>query len=266
MPANQKFKHAIAYGDSHFPFQDDAALSVVKRVIADVRPEKVIHMGDLIDCWQISTFDRDPLRRESLQDDADVGFAHLKEIYMLTPEAEHYYLEGNHEQRLTRTIARMNDQQRELAKLRNFQKYVNWPAIMAEAGVDMWKFVPLKGQARRRIFPNMVTKHGTKVRAKSGYTASAEMVKYGQSGISGHTHRLGAVYHRDFNGSVGWAETGCTCDLVPEYTEDPDWQHGLIVITFNNDWKYFHFESVYIQEGSCIWRDHRYRPAGKQDD
>lgn len=263
MVSHQKFRHAVAFGDSHFPHQDDKALSVVKRIISDVRPSKVIHMGDLVDCWQISTFDRDPMRKEDLQTDINKSAAHLKEIFMLTPEAEHYYLEGNHEQRLTRTISRMSDQQREIARLDVFQKYVNWPSIMDHAGIDsrMWNFVPLKGQARRRIFPNMVTKHGTKVRVKSGYTAYAEMDKYGQSGISGHTHRLGAVYHRDFNGSIGWAETGCTCDLIPEYTEDPDWQHGCIVITFTNDYKYFHFESVYIQEGSAIWRDSRYRPV-----
>ena len=264
MTRRQQFKHAVAYGDSHFPYQADDAISVVKRIIQDVRPEKVIHMGDLIDCWQISTFDKDPLRRESLQDDINKAAVHLNEIFMLTPEAEHYYLEGNHEQRLTRTIARMSDQQKEIARLDVFQKWIRWEEILAHAGVLGWKFIPLKGQARRRIFPNMVTKHGTRVRVKSGYTAYAEMDKYGQSGISGHTHRLGAVYHRDFNGSIGWAETGCTCDLVPEYTEDPDWQHGCIVITFTNDWKYYHFESVYIQEGSAIWRDKRYRPEGKE--
>lgn len=260
MAAPQKFRHAFAYGDSHFPFQSDEVLSVVKRIITDVRPSKIIYMGDLIDAWQISSFDRNPLRKSTLQEDIDIALAHLKEIYMLSPEAEHYYLEGNHEQRLTRTINRMPEQQRELAKLRVFQENVNWPSIMRNCQAEMWEFIPLLGQARRRIFPKLVTKHGTRVRIKSGYTAYAEMDRYGQSGISGHTHRLGAVYHRDFNGSIGWAETGCTCDLTPEWTEDPDWQHGCLVITFTNDWRYFHFESVYIQEGSAIWRDRRYRP------
>ena len=253
-----KFKHAIIYGDSHFPFQDNGALSVVKRAIIDIRPEVIIHIGDLIDCWSISDFDKDPARRDTLQDNIDSACAHLKDIYLVSPDAEHYYLEGNHEFRLTKTIQRMSEKQREVARLRVFQTYITWSAILHEAGVGMWQFVPAKGQARRRIFPKLIVKHGTLVRKWSGATARGEWERYGCSGVSGHTHRLGAFYHNDFNGAHGWAETGCTCDLTPEYCEDPDWQHGFLLLTFTADYSYFAVEPVYIQAGHAIVRDKRY--------
>jgi predicted phosphodiesterase len=262
---SQRFQHAVVFGDTHYPFQDDATLSVVKRVIADVRPDVLIHIGDLVDCWQISRFDKDPARRESLQTDIDRGAALLKELYALTPDARRFYLEGNHEQRLQRTICNMQDKAREIAGLRVFQKYINWPTLLDDAGVPpgAFEFVPTRGQARRRIFPKLVVKHGSIVSKWSGATAKAEWMRYGMSGVSGHTHRLGVFYHRDFNGAHGWAETGCTCDLMPEYVEDPDWQHGCLVIAFAKDFQYFAFEPVYIQEGSAIWREHRYRLKGK---
>ncbi len=64
-------------------------------------------------------------------------------------------------------------------------------------------------------------------------------------------------YHNDFNGAHGWLETGCTCSLQPEYVEDPDWQHGAIIVTW--DGPRFNFEPVYIQGGVARWRDKEYR-------
>lgn len=257
MATPQKFQHALIYGDTHFPFQDNKALGVVKQLAIKLKPEVVIHIGDLIDCWQLSKFDKDPVRRNTLQDDINLAAKHLNDMFMVTPQARHIYLEGNHEFRLTKTISKMSEAQREVANLDIFQEYVTWPKILDKAGVVEWEFVPARGQARRRLFPKMVIKHGTIVRKWSGATARGEWERYGCSGVSGHTHRLGIFYHDDFNGAHGWAETGCTCDLHPEYTEDPDWQHGALVITFTADWKYFVFEPVYIQQGNAIWRDWR---------
>jgi predicted phosphodiesterase len=256
------FKHALVYGDSHYPFHDQGAINIIKKIAVDVKPDVVVHVGDLADAWQISRFDKDPARRESLQDDIDTACAHLKEMAMVTPQAKRYFLEGNHEFRLTKVIWRMSEEQRELARLRVFQKHVDWQGILAENGVPkaLWDFVPARGQARRRIFPKLVVKHGSIVRKWSGATARGEWERYGTSGVSGHTHRLGLFYHRDFNGNQGWAETGCTCDLNPEYVEDPDWQHGCLIVTFARDYKYYSFEPVYIQEGRAIWRDNRYTP------
>ena len=257
-----KFKHAVIVGDTHVPYQDHGALSVVERIIADVRPNIFVHIGDLIDAWQISRFDSDPHRRDTLQDNIDEAAGLLKKWQTLTPGAKRFYIEGNHEFRLTKAIQRMSDKARELAKLDVFQDNVNWLGILEKAGVSrhQWEFVPVRRQARRRIFPNLIIKHGSVVRKWSGATACGEWQKYGMCGVSGHTHRLGTFYHRDFNGSHAWAETGCTCDLDPDYVEDPDWQHGCLVVTFTNDFKYFHFEPVYIQEGHAMWRDKRYTP------
>ena len=256
-----KFKHAVVFGDTHVPFQDEAALAVVEGICRDVKPDVVIHVGDLIDAWQISRFDKDPTRRDTLQDNIDEASMTLARFARVTPKAKRYYLEGNHEFRLTKAIQRMPNETRELARLRVF-KEVSWRSILTEAGTPAseWSFIPALKQAHKKIFPNIVTKHGSVVRKWSSYTARGEWEKYGMCGMSGHTHRLGLFYHRDFNGAHSWAETGCTCDINPEYVEDPDWQHGCLVVTFAKDFKYFNYEPVYIQEGHAIWRDTRYTP------
>lgn len=251
-------KTALIYGDTHIPFHDDQCLATVKALIKDVKPGILLHMGDLIDAWQISKFPKDPTRKESLQRDINLAANHLNEMIACAPRrCRGYYLEGNHEDRLTRAIWGMSDSAKEIAGLDNFQQYINWPSILSKAGMSRrWRFVEAPDQSRTEIIPNLITKHGTRVTRWSAHTAKAEWMSYGKSGLSGHTHRLGQFFHRDHNGTHMWAETGCTCDLNPKYTLDPDWHHGILVVTYTDDW--FHTELVYIENGEARWRDCEY--------
>ena len=258
-PVNKasKWFTAVVYGDTHFPFQDDAALSVVLSLIKDVKPDVVLHVGDLVDAWQISRFDHDPTRRDTLQDNIDQARQHLHQVAQVSPKSKRVLLEGNHESRLTRSIWQLDGAQREFAKLRVFQKAMTWPRLL-ELDAIGWKFVPEREQSRTPILPKLVTKHGTVVRKFAGMTAKGEWEKYGKSGLSGHTHRLGWFTHRDHNGRANWAETGCTCLLDPPYGVDFDWQQGAVVQTWNADRKLQNVEFVGIRDGAAIWRDREY--------
>lgn len=255
---DRKWHYTIQYSDTHFPFQDDSALDVVLAIIKDVQPDTIIHGGDLLDCYSMSPkFQTDPMHKVSLQGEIDMARAHLHQVSTVAPQARKIWLEGNHEDRIRKTIWDFKGAARELAKLRVFQNQMTWPVLM---GLDEigWEFVPAHGQSKFQILPKLITVHGTAVSKWSGQTAKTEWLKYGKSGLSGHTHRLGKFYHRDFNGSHVWLETGCTCRLDPEYAEDPDWQHGLVVITHTEDGERFSMEDVYIQNGKAIWQDKLY--------
>lgn len=229
-------------------------MRVVQALVKDAQPDILIHNGDLVDCWQISDFDKDPHRKGSLQDDLDESTSILRRFRQLAPKAACYLLEGNHEDRLRRLLWRMNDRQRELVRLRAFQGAISWPSLL-DLGDD-WTFVPTHGQAKTRILPKLIVKHGTVVRRWSAQTAKAEWERYGKSGTSGHTHRLGLFYTNDFNGAHVWAETGCTCALNPDYVMDPNWQQGCIVVTYVGD--RFAIEPIYIQGGRALWRGKEY--------
>lgn len=244
-------RSALVVGDTHVPFVDYEAWRAVMAVAKALEPDVLIHMGDAIDNWQCSTFDKDPARKESLQDDIDETASLLRGVRKALPKADCYLLCGNHEDRLRRTIWRMSDGQRELAKLRVFQNAVTWPNLLDLKAIG-FKFVDTQGQARTRILPKLITKHGSVVRRWSAQSAKAEWERYGKSGLSGHTHRLGSFYTNDFNGAHTWTETGCTCSLDPTYCVDPNWQQGCVIVTYVGD--RFAVEPVYIQNGSAIWR------------
>lgn len=53
----------------------------------------------------------------------------------------------------------------------------------------------------------------------------------GKTIITQNTHRLARYSVRKAGRRFIWLETGCLCDLNPEYMVDPDWEQGIGIIT-----------------------------------
>jgi hypothetical protein len=244
---------AVIYGDTHFPYQDEKALRVVQGIVKSVKPTVLVNDGDLVDCWQISRFDKDPTRKDSLQDNIDEAREHLAEMALLAPKTRRVLLEGNHESRLTRTIWGLEGAARELPKLRAFNQAMTWPKLLETQAIG-WEWVSERDQSKTAILPKIITKHGTVVRKWSGASARGEWERYGKSGTSGHTHRLGTFYHRDHNGTASWTETGCTCLLDPPYGTDFDWIQGCVLLTWNKDRRLMQTELLAIRDGQTLFR------------
>jgi hypothetical protein len=209
-------------------------------------------------CYTLSAFDKDPLRKESLQDEIDYARAHLARVRAAVPDAHFRLLEGNHEDRLRRTLWRADGPAREVLKLREVRNVITWPTLLQldDLGIE---FVSVFDQPVPDLLPKFILKHGNVVRKWSGWSAKGEWERYGKSGASGHVHRLGMFFHRDWNGNHVWAETGCLCQLDPDYVRDPDWQNGFVVASFERSTGAFQVEPVYIHRGSAVWRGKVYR-------
>lgn len=174
-------------------------------------------MGDLLDFYQLSRFDRNPERTRNLQGELDEAADLLGQIRRAAPTARLVLLQGNHEYRL--------------------RKYL-WQQAPELSGLRSLKIDELLSMAKLRIeyiesgflrFRALAVKHGNAIRSKSGFTATAELERLGVSGVSAHSHRAGQVYRSNVSGMYSWTECGCLCDLSPEYMEGqvPDWQHAL---------------------------------------
>lgn len=250
---------AMLYGDTHYPHQCDATLKVVQAIAKDAQPDLLVHMGDLVDSADLSIkFKKNPARKETLQDEINMASVHLAQMRNLCPDSRMVLLEGNHEERMTRVLWDMEGPAKSLTQLTDVQRALTWPKLLRLDQLAC-EFVPYKEQAKHSFLPKFILKHGTVVRQKSGYTANAEHAKYGKSGASGHTHRLAQFMHRDHNGNHIWLETGCTCSLNPEYTPDPDWQNGCVLLTMHQDTGAFQAESIYIHNGNAVVRGQMYR-------
>jgi hypothetical protein len=250
---------ALLWGDSHFPNQDDRVLAIVRQIAEVLAPNFLVHMGDLADAYELSKFDQNPERLNSLQTEINLGRIHLAHMRQASPASSFILLEGNHEDRLRRTLWNLKGSAQALAMLDVFRQSITWPTLfgLGELGIT---WVPYDSkQAKQKFLPKWILKHGNIVRKYSGYTARGEMEKYGRSGSSGHTHRLALHMRQDHNGNHCWVETGCTCSLEPEYMPDPDWQQGCVVLSFEPATGAFQAEPVYIHNGLAVWRGRVYR-------
>jgi hypothetical protein len=251
---------AVVFTDTHVPYHDQAALEVVYGLIRDVQPRVIVHLGDLLDCYAISRYTKDRSHVLNTQDEIDGARTILHHVSQIAPEAEKVYLEGNHEARLDELLNTLPGTTKELMQLRDIRQAATWPSLLGLGEIG-WDFVPVKGQAHRSILPRLITKHGNVVRKWSGQSGKGEWEKYGRSGLSGHVHRVGQFYTQDANGAHVWTECGCTCQLKPEYVEDPNWAHACVLVHFTPDGSRFSVEPVYIQDGRALWRTTEYRAA-----
>jgi hypothetical protein len=251
---------AVVFTDTHVPYHDQAALNVVYGIIRDVKPRVIVHLGDLLDCTKISRYTKDRNEILNTQDEIDGARTILHQVSQLAPDAEKWWLEGNHEVRLEELLNTLPGTAAEIAKLRDIKSTLTWKSLLRLDEIG-WSFVPTKGQALRPILPKLVTKHGNVVRKWSGMSAKGEWERYGKSGLSGHVHRVGQFYTTDYNGSHVWTECGCTCLLKPGYLEDPNWSHACVLVHFTPNGERFSVEPVYIQDGRALWRSTEYRAA-----
>lgn len=89
--------------DTHVPYEDKRALQIVFKALDLLRPDRLIILGDFFDFYQVSFHDKDPSRGKTrLSDDIDYGKERLRQLRGYVREA--HFIEGNHENRLTRYI------------------------------------------------------------------------------------------------------------------------------------------------------------------
>jgi UDP-2,3-diacylglucosamine pyrophosphatase LpxH len=205
------------------------------------KPQKVFILGDLVDFYQLSRFDKDPKRMDHLQDDIDSARGELERIRTANPRSEIVLFEGNHETRLRKWLW-------------------NNPEVSSLRALSIQELLTLKqydikwvGALETYLHHEYSLEHGSIVRKFSGYTAKGMMEKNGLSGISGHTHRMGKHYHTDLSGDYLWVENGCLCDRKPDYVKNPDWQNGFSVGFFKKNNTRFHIDDICITDGKAVY-------------
>lgn len=214
--------------DTHVPFADHQALAECFDVLDWWQPDAIFHVGDLLDCYTISTH---PKTRTvaSLQAEIDEAVAILAELRHRHPRARIELLEGNHEARLRKLIT---NQAPGLASLDG----LTWPQILQLERLRVgWTEYPTP---LRPFGDGFVVVHGDV--ARNGYPAAtpvAYLRKRFCSGVSGHTHRMGWVCRQQDRKTVWWAEIGhlTTPAVCAEYAVEPDWQQGFAIGTREPD-------------------------------
>jgi UDP-2,3-diacylglucosamine pyrophosphatase LpxH len=225
----------IIGSDVHIPFQDMNAVEAFIEYCAEIQPAAIILNGDVLDFYKLSRFVKGEGRNPYEEITACQEF--LGALRLHCPISKVYYVIGNHETRLTTYV-------------------LNNAPHLASLVEDVFSIIKteelgVKGCAEVIINDNFVCTHGKLLGSKAGLSAIKEIEKHYMSGASGHTHRLAKFITRKARRKFVWLETGCLCDLNPEYVQDPDWQQGFAVIQFEKG-KLKRAEVVEIEDGEVL--------------
>lgn len=209
----------VSLSDTQYPFVDEPLLSAVHEFIKDWQPNDLIYNGDILDYYEISDFDKRPGTRFGIDDEEEWARQFMDLHARLVPGVKQFFIEGNHEERLTRATWR------EAGKFASHVKTLPQVLGLKERGIE---HVPY---GKHVEYLGFVFTHGNFVSADSAMTARRHMALYRSSGVNGHTHRLGSFSKTDMNRrSHTWLEQGCLCRLDLEYVKaHPDWQQGFLI-------------------------------------
>lgn len=162
----------VVLSDIHFPYQDDKALKAVYKFLEQHPVDTIILNGDILDFYDVSSFDKDPSRINSLQKEIDMAnkfFSQLRKRH----SGRIIFIGGNHDADRLERYLKKHPELYSLNALK-IDRILN----LNEYGIDFYRDEFRLGSLK--------IIHGDMVRKFSAYTARGELEKHDTSGISGH--------------------------------------------------------------------------------
>lgn len=215
------FKRALIINDVHLPYHDVEAITTTFNFARKEKPDVVILNGDIIDCFLLSRFSKDPKGRKfSYELNQLQTFVNVVEK---TFKAKIVYKLGNHEVRYQHFLW---EKAKEIADVEEFDiknvigarakgvEIIEDKTIIKLSGLDL-----LHGHEFVTGFFNPVNvARGLYLRAKV-------------SAMQGHSHKTSEHTETDLHGNIKttWS-VGCLCGLKADYAPYNSWNHGFAII------------------------------------
>jgi hypothetical protein len=216
------------------PFHDRAAIDAGLQLLAAVKPDVVLFLGDDTDFQPLST-------RWPFGDDArgttNLAINETRWIYHrareICPSAHFTKLMGNHEKRWDKFL---EERAGELAGLTHADgsRVLSLRRLL---GLDDLAIDSVDYPLPFWLWDRIEIEHGRVVRQGGGATAAAILARREHSVVYGHVHRL-ELAHRQIETPAGRRRVlagspGCLCRLdgVVPGSDRPDWQQGMGILS-----------------------------------
>jgi predicted phosphodiesterase len=225
----------LVLSDLHLPFNDQAVTNAWFRMLAYGDYDGIDVIGDMIDCYTLSRFDTNPVRRNNFQKELDEGHAILERMREVAPDADIRYSEGNHEDRLRKILW---GRSKALAHLRG----LTIPQLMGLEELDVkWHSTEDPYKIRDLWFC-----HGDILRKNAGSSARAKSDMIRGSVLIGHTHRMGWCPQTNWTSIEDAYEVGFMADWKQlDYVRNQfNWQQGWAEVIFEDGYHRVRFYRV----------------------
>ena len=217
-------KQFIVVPDIHCPFHDPSYVKTVTNLIKCIKRSGtlggIVQLADFVDFWQISSYPKDPTRRDTITEDMETYLSIANEWGALLPEdAVYHQIEGNHEHRLSRFIASHAAPIHQLVS--SVEQYLKrgWRAKAKLKWHDYKNWQSCK-------LGDCYLMHGFYF---NQHVAMTHLTKYKRSTIFGHTHRLQFVSDGEhFSATLGH---GSNENLTAHQPTPTHWTQAIGVLT-----------------------------------
>ena len=243
-------KNALVIPDLHFDQHDNRSYNLMIKVAKSIkRLHEIVFLGDVIDCYSVSRFAKDPSLGDlaiQYQNEIDCCNKKFDEIDRLWPKAKKVFIEGNHERRLASYL------------LQDGGPLRNRLTIPKELQLDKrknWHWIPYtKDQSYQILKSSLYARH----EPYGSASARTQAQKSGDSFVFGHTHQVevGQFVSKLSGREIIAINSGWLGDFkskVFDYVKDrPNWSHAFTIIHIqDNKWDY---QIVKIQRDyTCIY-------------
>lgn len=212
-------KKVLLLSDIHLPFHDKSSLELAVNFDKDI--DTILLNGDILDCYALSKFERDP-RRRLFKDELDIGKKFLSYLRNKFKKSRIIFKFGNHEERFQRYIyynapELFGINEIYLENLLEFNKY----------GIELYK----NKEPIRLTHLYILHGHEYRTYVNSVSPSRSIFLRTKANTIIGHYHISSTFQESSINGKfiTCWS-TGCLCDLHPEYMPLNKWNLGFAII------------------------------------
>ena len=256
------FKRNLETGELT-PLHDLRAIAIATQIIKDIKPDRVIMLGDMLDLPDWSThFVRSPEFYFTTQPSLNYVASWIKELRPYCQDM--VYIEGNHEKRMIDSIIQ-NTIQAYGIKPANEPKSAPILSVPYLLGLDKLnvKYVGNYPHGEFYINDNLVCIHGIKVGAQSGQSVMKLLNSPRISIIQGHVHRLEMAHKTVWTHGKPKIYQAISCGtlcridgIVPGGGTRYNWQQGIGVVEYDDE--RFQIDTIGIYEGQSIFRGKQY--------
>jgi hypothetical protein len=213
----------VIMSDMHFPYQDNAAITLALDWIKkNEYTDFILLNGDINDFHELSRFEKDPNRRDYLGE-LDYTKKFLDILQKIFKKV--YLKEGNHEHRLPKFLGRNAET---LLKIKEFiyEGYLD----LSKRAIIHYKYDDIVTVGKLHIL------HGDEIAnsASAVNPARGLFLKAKECAIESHFHRTSFHPEVTLSGkNIGCWSVGCMCTLHPKWLRFNGWNHGFAAIKIN---------------------------------
>ena len=236
-------KKVLIINDIHLPFHSIEALNCTFDYARKEKPDAVVINGDLLDCYQLSNFLRNPKERDFAYELS--LFKQFFEVLQKVFKSKVYYKLGNHEVRYEHYLMQkagelIGVQEFELANI--IKARANGIEVIPDKTIIQLNTLNLlHGHEFGKGFFNPVNvARGLHLRAK-------------ETAMQGHSHKTSEHTETNILGTIKttWS-VGCLCGLQPNYAPYNSWNNGFAIVDLDSNKTDFEVRNKRIYKGRIL--------------